>query len=107
MRWKRAGARPIACGTSFNVEKFGWHPAGMFLRCEATRGANKGEAGVTLVSVDLAVIKLGVTVGFRTGKKGVLVEAFGCEHATTFVATAGCGGGGLVNDSHRGGGLGG
>ena len=97
-----AGARPIASGASFEVEKFVRHPVGMLLRCEATGGTHKGEAGVTLVRIKLAGVKLGVTIGLRAGKEGALVEAFGGEHATALVATAGCGGGRLVVDTNGG-----
>ena len=76
----------------------------MLLRCEATRGTNKGEAGVTLVRIKLAGVKLGVTISFGAGEEGALVESFGGEHTTALVATAGCGGGRLVVDANRGGG---
>ena len=69
---------------------------------QAARGADKGKTRVALIGVYLVVIKLGVTIGFRAGKEGTLVESFRGKHATTFMAAASCDSSGLVNDTNGG-----
>ena len=97
-----AGARPSARIAGLVVEELVWHPTGVFVGRQATRGADKGETRVALIGVHLVVIKLGVTIGFRTGKEGTLVESFGSKHATTFMAAARRDSSGLVNDANWG-----